>query len=30
MDIKALLLLAGLGTISPVMANQETVNLKII
>ena len=30
MDIKAMLLIAGLGTISPVMANQETVNLKII
>ena len=30
MEIKAMLLLAGLGTISPVMANQETVNLKII
>src|SRR5574344_1131943 len=30
MDIKALLLLAGLDTISNVMAKQETVNLKII
>ena len=30
MEIKAMLLLAGLGTISPVMANQVTVNLKII